>query len=130
MAAATLSFTRKVGRVVYRTRLESERTFTGAGGSAPSPSAKIHLIGENTMESCLRCNVESAADKMAYCSKCGFHLCHGCEGVQRCACYEVRMTLHPEEARRYYALLDNANAGRVDGDEIEDELCELEAAMA
>jgi hypothetical protein len=40
------------------------------------------------------------------------------------------MTLHPETARRYYSLLDDADAGRVDGDEIEEELCELEAAMA
>lgn len=82
------------------------------------------------MESCLRCNAISPTDEMAYCSGCGFHLCAGCEGVQRCGCYEIKMTLHPETARRYYSLLDDADAGRVDGDEIEEELCELEAAMA
>lgn len=81
-------------------------------------------------ESCLRCQMEMHPDEMAHCSGCGFHLCPGCEGVQRCGCYEIRMTLHPEEARRYYSLLDNANAGRVNGDAIEDELCELETAMA
>jgi hypothetical protein len=40
------------------------------------------------------------------------------------------MTTHPENARRYYGLLDGVNAGRIGPEEVEDELSELEAAMA
>jgi hypothetical protein len=62
------------------------------------------------MESCLRCNAVSPADEMADCSGCGFYLCHRCEEVQRCGCYEIKMTLAPEAARACYAMYDVMNA--------------------
>lgn len=81
-------------------------------------------------ESCLRCHAEIPDDEINPCDGCGFSLCASCERWRRCGRYEIHLSLYPETARRYYSLLDDANAGRVDTDEIEAELCELEAAMA
>jgi hypothetical protein len=74
-------------------------------------------MNEGTVVRCAMCSTPRALGEMNDCAVCGLAVCSGddafgCTG--RCGCVANRHAEHPEDAKTYYSLTDEMNAGNVD----------------
>ena len=60
---------------------------------------------------CFSCSEIRTVEELTVCSECGVASCGMGKCNARCICTGLRYVEHPEDAKTYYSILDELNAG-------------------
>lgn len=83
------------------------------------------VLNNEVLTRCFRCSVVRTVGELSVCSECGAATCGMGKCNARCVCADLRRIEHPEDAKTYYSILDELNAG-VDPSRIPLMECQLE----